>query len=137
MKKIIMIPVLVIVVIAAVVVGAILIGPKIMGTSAVELPVHKNGPVVPIGDFTINLKGGSFLKATISLEGVDEKSAGILAEKEVFLKDRVITVLSGKAVTDVATPEAKEVLRQELLVQLNDVCNHNIQQVLFTTYLYQ
>ncbi|MDR3288298.1 MAG: flagellar basal body-associated FliL family protein [Peptococcaceae bacterium] len=136
-NKLVMILVLVVIIIASVALGAFVVGPKFLGSSEDAVKPHKDGPVVSIGDFTINLKGGSYFKMNISLEGVDEKSAEQLTAKEAFLRDRVISVMTGKSVTDVTTQEAIEKLRQELLTQLNEVSGQMVQNVLFTTYVYQ
>ena len=100
-------------------------------------PVRVEGPVVDIGEFTVNLQGGSFLKTTLTVEGTDAKAEAVLKTKVAFLKDRVNTVLSNKSIVDVQTPAAREKLRKELTASLNDVANHKIANVLFLSFTYQ
>lgn len=100
-------------------------------------PKKESGPVVSIGEFTVNLQGGSFLKTTIAVEGINSKSQEGIETKISFLQDRVNTVLSGKSLSDVLTPAAREKVRSDLLVQLNEVCGDLLQQVLFVTFVYQ
>ncbi|MHB1406734.1 MAG: flagellar basal body-associated FliL family protein [Desulfitobacteriaceae bacterium] len=97
----------------------------------------KDGPVVPIGEFIVNLQHGSILKTSIALEGVDTKAGETLKTKDAFLKDRVNLVLSDKSLADVQTPEAREKLKQELIVKLNEVAEDKIQNVLFQSFVYQ
>ncbi|MCO5385596.1 MAG: flagellar basal body-associated FliL family protein [Desulfosporosinus sp.] len=97
----------------------------------------KSGPLLPIGEFTVNLQGGSFLKTTITVQVIDEKAEVSLKEEDAFLKDRVNTVLSNKSLNDVQTPAARERLREELVNQLNEVADDNITDVLFISMVYQ
>lgn len=97
----------------------------------------KSGPLLPIGEFTVNLQGGSFLKTTITVQVIDEKAEVSLKEEDAFLKDRVNTVLSNKSLNDVQTPAARERLREELVNQLNEVADDNITDVLFIYMVYQ
>lgn len=98
---------------------------------------HKDGPVVSVGEFTVNLQGGSYLKTTIAVEGNTTKSEEVLKTKESFLKDRINTVLANKSLEDIKLPAAREKLRGELLEQLNEVAEDQIHNVLFVTFVYQ
>ncbi|MCO1601305.1 flagellar basal body-associated FliL family protein [Desulfosporosinus nitroreducens] len=97
----------------------------------------KSGPLLPIGEFTVNLQGGSFLKTNITVQVIDEKAEVSLKEEDAFLKDRVNTVLSNKSLNDVQTSAARERLREELVNQLNEVADNNITDVLFISMVYQ
>lgn len=97
----------------------------------------KSGPLLPIGEFTVNLQGGSFLKTTITVQVRDEKVLETIKEEDAFLKDRVNTVLSNKTLNDVQTPAARERLRKELVDQLNEVADNHIMDVLFISMVYQ
>jgi len=96
----------------------------------------KAGPVVSVGDFTVNLQGGAFLKASIAVEGLDEKSQEALTEKVPFLKDRINMVLSSKTLADVQ-PASREKLKNELIAQLNQVAENKINDILFLSFVYQ
>ncbi|KLU60379.1 flagellar basal body-associated protein FliL [Peptococcaceae bacterium CEB3] len=104
---------------------------------ATGITPRQNGPLVSIGEFTVNLQGGSFLRTSITLEGTDAAAEAVLNAKADFLKDKVNTVLSNKSLADVETPAAREKLRQELLSQLNQVADGYIRNVLFISFIYQ
>jgi len=95
------------------------------------------GVLLPIGEFTVNLQGGAFLKTTITVEVTDAKAEALLKEEDAFLKDRVNTVLANKSLIDVQTPAAREKLRAELIHKLNEVANNQITDVLFLSLVYQ
>lgn len=96
----------------------------------------EEGPVVPIGEFTINLRGGSFLKTTIAIEGMNKKSEAALVAKDAFIKDRINTILSSKTLEDLQ-PEVREDLKDELVAQLNEVTGNQVQGIFFLSFVYQ
>ena len=102
-------------------------------TASASVP-KKAGVLLPIGEFTVNLQGGAFLKTTITVEVIDAKSEVLLKEKDAFLKDRVNTVLANKSLTEV---QAREKLREELIKKLNEVADNKITDVLFLSLVYQ
>ncbi|HEY8910333.1 MAG TPA: flagellar basal body-associated FliL family protein [Desulfosporosinus sp.] len=106
------------------------------GSTAASVP-KKVGVLLPIGEFTVNLQGGSFLKTTITVEVTDAKAEVLLKEEDAFLKDRVNTVLSNKSLADVQTPAAREKLREELIKKLNEVADNKVTDVLFLSLVYQ
>ena len=93
--------------------------------------------LLPIGEFTVNLQGGAFLKTTMTVEVTDAKAEALLKEKDAFLKDRVNSVLMNKSLADVQTLAAREKLRVELLKKLNEVADNKITDVLFLSLVYQ
>ena len=97
----------------------------------------KGGGFLPIGEFTVNLQGGSFLKTSITVEVIDAKTGEKLKEEDALLKDRVNTVLSNKSLADVQTSGAREKLREELIKKLNEVAGNTITDVLFLSLVYQ
>ncbi len=106
------------------------------GTATASVP-KKAGVLLPIGEFTVNLQGGSFLKTTITVEVTDAKAEVVLKEKVPFMKDRINSVLMNKSLEDVRTPAALEKLREELLNKLNEVGDNKITDVLFLSLVYQ
>ncbi len=98
---------------------------------------RKVGVLLPIGEFTVNLQGGAFLKTTITVEVKDEKAEANLKLNDAFLKDRVISVLANKSLINVQTIEAREKLRAELISKLNEVADNKITDVLFLSFVYQ
>ncbi len=97
----------------------------------------KAGVLLPIGEFTVNLQGGAFLKTTITVEVTDVKAEEHLKEKDAFLKDRVNSVLSNKSLADVQTMDKREKLREELISKLNEVAENKVTDVLFVSFVYQ
>lgn len=104
--------------------------------AATTQTVAQDGPVVEIGEFTVNLQGGSFLKTQIALEGIDKKSDVDIKAKTNFIKDRINTVLSSKSLKDMQ-PQNRDQLKKELISQLNEVTGNKIQDILFLTFIYQ
>lgn len=107
------------------------------GGDQAQTQVKKDGPLVSIGEFTVNLQGGSLLRTSITVEGVDAKAESVINAKTDFMKDRVNLVLGSKSLSDVVTPAGREKLRSDLLAQLNEIAGNRIQQVLFITFVYQ
>ncbi len=96
----------------------------------------EEGPVISVGEFTVNLQGGAFLKTSIALEGMNEKSEAVLTAKDAFIKDRINTVLSSKTLKDMQ-PEVREDLKHELITQLNEVTGNQVQGIFFLSFVYQ
>lgn len=102
-----------------------------------EVVKKEEGPVISIGEFTVNLQGGaSFLKTSIALEGMNEKSEAAITAKDAFIKDRINTVLSSKTIKDMQ-PEVREDLKHELITQLNEVTGNQVQGIFFLSFVYQ
>lgn len=117
-------------------VGGTLGAQKIFFKQETPKVAQKEGPVIPVGEFTVNLQGGAFLKTSIAVEGIDTKSEETLIAKDAFIKDRINTVLSSKSLSDMQ-PAVRETLKTELIAQLNDVTGSKIQNVLFLSFVYQ
>ncbi|MGI6683999.1 MAG: flagellar basal body-associated FliL family protein [Bacillota bacterium] len=134
-------------VVGAFILGLVL-GVGLMSTETVWLPekyqaageVRKNldetGPLIKLGEFTVNLNGGGVLKTEITLEGIDSSSLKIIQEKQTFLTDQAITVLSSQKLASVSQLEGKGKIKRELLAELNKICNNEIKEVLFTSFIY-
>ena len=106
-------------------------------TTATATVAKQTGVLLPLGEFTVNLKGGSFLKTTITVEVTNAKAEVALKEKDAFLIDRVISVLADKSLADVQSLASREKLREELLKSLNEIGENKITDVLFLTFVYQ
>lgn len=94
------------------------------------------GPLVELAEFTINLDGGGIVRTEITLEGVNKKSGEKIAEKEIFLRDKVIAVIGSKDMEGVRTSEHREELKKELVTELNKVCGDQIKDVLFKSIVF-
>lgn len=99
-------------------------------------PEVKIGPLIEFKEFLVNLDGGGMLKTEITIEGVNAKSEEKIKEKEIFLRDRIISVLGSKRIADVRSSEGREKLKTELVSRLNEVCEDEIKDVLFKSFLY-
>lgn len=102
----------------------------------VERKPDEIGPLIDLGEFMVNLSGGGILKTEITVEGYNSKSAEPIQEKEIFLRDCVIAVLSSKKITDVSTASGRNNLKSELVAEMNKICTNEIQDVLFKSFLY-
>lgn len=115
-----------------------------MGAQALFFPktatsaqvIVEDGPVVEIGEFTVNLQGGSFLKAQIAVEGAGKKSDVDIEAKIDFIKDRINTVLSSKSIKDMQ-PQNRDQLKKELIEELNEVTGNKVRDILFLSFIYQ
>ncbi|HHV65647.1 MAG TPA: flagellar basal body-associated FliL family protein [Peptococcaceae bacterium] len=110
--------------------------PKDSAKEAIQKEQEKIGPLVEMEELFVNLDGGGFIRVEITLEGVNAKSKEKIQAKEVFLRDKVITVLGSKGFQDVQT-DNREKLKKELLTELNKICNNEIKDVLFKNFVYQ
>ncbi|RNC29560.1 MAG: hypothetical protein AWM53_00558 [Candidatus Dichloromethanomonas elyunquensis] len=95
-----------------------------------------DGPLIELKEFLVNLDGGGMLKTEIAIEGVNTKSEEKIKAKELFLRDRIITVLSSKKVSDVRSSQGRDTLKTELAAKLNEVCKDEIKDVLFKSFIY-
>lgn len=98
---------------------------------------NKEAVLLPIGEFTVNLQGGSFLKTNITVQVTNAKAQAELKEKDAFLQDRVNSVLVNKSLIDVQTLAAREKLKEEMIKKLNEVAENRITDVLFLSWVYQ
>jgi len=94
------------------------------------------GPLIELEEFLVNLDGGGMLKTEIAIEGKNSKSESKIRAKEAFLRDRILSVLSSKGISDVRSPEGREKLKQDLITNLNEVCPNEINDVLFRSFIY-
>lgn len=102
----------------------------------VEKKPDEIGPLVEFEEFLVNLDGGGIVKTVLTVEGVNAKSEEKLREKEIFLRDRIITVLSSKKITEIQSGEGREKLKEEMVAALNEVCPDQVKDVLFKSFIY-
>jgi flagellar FliL protein len=109
-----------------------------------ESPISERseiGPTVKLASLTINLKeesGRNYLKVTIVLEIGKKDWVEEIQSRMSTLTDLVILTLSDKRLEDLRHPEAKEQLKQELLVKMNQYLNSNkIKRIYFDEFLFQ
>lgn len=109
-----------------------------------ESPISERseiGPIVKLASLTINLKeesGRNYLKVTIVLEIGKKDWVEEIQSRMSTLVDMVILTLCDKRLQDLRHPEAKEQLKQELLVRMNQHLNSNkIKRIYFDEFLFQ
>ena len=109
-----------------------------------ESPVSEQsemGPTLKLASLTINLKeesGRNYLKFTVVLEIGKKDWVEEIQSRLPTLTDMVILTLSDKRLEDLRHPEAKELLKQELLVKMNQYLNSNkIKRIYFAEFLFQ
>ncbi|NLK51772.1 MAG: flagellar basal body-associated FliL family protein [Syntrophomonadaceae bacterium] len=109
------------------------------GSMKQETKNTADGPLVKVGDFTVNIanpEGRKFLKTEIHMEVKDVETQKIIEPKIPIVQDKVLTVLSSKTVADLE-PYNRDNLKQELLNQINSVLggSNPVQNVYFTVFI--
>lgn len=103
---------------------------------AVSQKSFKIGPLIELEEFLVNLNGGGMIKTEITIEGINDKSEEKIKAKEIFIRDRIISVLSSKGIGDVRSGEGRKDLKGELVTELNDICSDEVNDVLFKSLIY-
>jgi flagellar FliL protein len=100
--------------------------------------------LVTFDTFVVNLAdpvGDRYLKATLRAVSTDPTLPITLTRNQVLrtrVRDRVITVLTGKTFAEVHDPVGKETLRRQLAHEINSVLGTNaIQEILFIEFVVQ
>lgn len=91
--------------------------------------------------FLVNLAdpgGKRYLKLTMKAKLSSPQTAAEFTARNFQLRDIILTLLSSKEFADIATPEDKTILKQELIVQLNRVLQQGqVEDIYFTDFLVQ
>lgn len=91
--------------------------------------------------FLVNLSdpgGKRYLKVTMKARLSGPQVAAEFAERTPELRDIILTLLSSKELTDIAGPEDKAFLKQELISRLNRTLKQGqVQDIYFTDFLVQ
>lgn len=105
------------------------------------------GPSLKIDDAAYNLgEMNRYMKAAMTIEldviGMKEKESAEFFDEArqrlPWIKDLVISELSGKTYRDVATPAGKEQLKEELRVRINALLSRGeVKEVMFTSFAVQ
>lgn len=102
---------------------------------------RKTGPMLKLDPFVVNLdepRGSHYLRVAIELELKDEEVKTEVEERMVVLRDRFISALSSKRLSDLTRPQDKEALRDELLDLSREATGKRmIRGVYFTEFLTQ
>lgn len=105
-------------------------------TEKVAKKADEVGPIIELKEFLVNLDGGGIIKTEIAIEGINAKSGEKIKAKELFIRDRIIAVLGSKSLPDVRSIEGRDNLKEDLVTNLNEICEEEIQDVLFKSFLY-
>jgi flagellar FliL protein len=121
---------LILIMLAIVLAGGGFFGMKIMGAAKGKEPEKpKVGEVLELQEFLVNLKDKTWLKVSLALgvaEGAELHAAGGgghgegTATDDPKMRDIIIQVLTSKELEDIASPEGKEKLKQDILSRLNE-----------------
>ncbi len=99
------------------------------------------GTIVMLPDIVVNLTERDklyYLKVTIGLEVPDEKVQAEVTERQAQLRDDVISLLSGKKVTDIDTLEERNALKTELTRRINEsLLSGDLMQLYFSDFVIQ
>ena len=105
------------------------------------------GPAFKIEDSIYNLgETNRYARAAVEveldIEGMDEKGVAEFMDEArtrmPWIRDLVIVHLSGKIYRDVATPEGKNQLKEELRVKINALLSRGqVREVMFTSFAVQ
>ena len=104
-------------------------------SSAAEPVIHE------MDTFLVNLSdagGKRYLKLTMKAKLSDKEAQAEVAGKNFEIRDAVIMLLSSKEFQEIAKPEDKATLKQEVIFQLNRLLQQGqVQDVYFTEFLVQ
>lgn len=99
------------------------------------------GKMHVIADVIINpagTAGSRFLNATVALECGSSGVEAELLEKDVQIRDALISILVSKTIQELDGPDDKEKLRQEILDKCNSLLRKGkIRRVFFTNFVMQ
>jgi flagellar basal body-associated protein FliL len=80
----------------------------------------KVGGIVDLGEFTVNLKGGTnYLRAKVAVQMDAKTDAEHMKEQLPALQDVVVSVLSDKTMNQVLSAKGKDELKVELAFEMN------------------
>jgi flagellar FliL protein len=101
------------------------------------------GPLVSIGnDIIVNLvkQGGMdyYLKVNVILEAGNQKVAGELNNRIPQVRDLLINILSSKTVDKINEKEGKELIRREIINDINEILSTGkVKNVFFQEFVIQ
>jgi len=95
-----------------------------------------------LGDFTTNManhdRAGKFVRVEIRLKMSDTDLVDELKDKNIVLRDAVITEMSLKRFSEVSTQKGKEQLKENIKNRLNGILSDgDIEEVYFTKFIVQ
>lgn len=108
--------------------------PPVPGSKGVPRPV-------PLPELTVNLadpSGTRYLKIGMEVELTSPEVAQELQAQNARVRDAIILLLSSKTVAQLATPEGKVLLKNEVAARLNQILGApRIVRIFFTNFVFQ
>jgi flagellar FliL protein len=127
--------------------GAFIVGPKVVGARAGGTPAiasagsahgaaaaahakpeeHEPGFVLEYDNIIVNpagAEGSHFLMVTVGLELSDQKASQLLEEREIQVRDEIITVLANQTMETLMQPGARDEVKKQLAEVLIPMAGH-------------
>ncbi|MDW7673514.1 MAG: flagellar basal body-associated FliL family protein [Bacillota bacterium] len=123
----------------AYVVARMVVEPKVED-EVVESTVSKNiGPIFEMDEFTVNLaEGRRFLRTQIVFVMSENGLRKEIDQKTPLIRDKIITILGEKSISDIQTAIGKDSLKQEIISDMNDILvTGEIEEIYFYTFVFQ
>ena len=103
--------------------------------------LKKMGPIYTLESFIVNLddpKLRKYLRLTMDLELIDEKSLATVEERLPQIRDSILTILPSKEYGEITTVEGKSALRTELIKSVNSFFDREtVVNIYFTEFVIQ
>ena len=110
-------------------------------TQTVKTQPAENLQTAVLDPFLVNLAdplGKRYIKVTFEVEIIDPKVAEELVKQKPKIRDSIITLLSSKTYADLAPPESKLELKNEIVSRLNQILGGpKVKRVFFTEMVIQ
>lgn len=90
-------------------------------------------PMEPVVVNLLDPTGKRYLQVRLALGVADKKAEEEIKTKEPMIRDVIITYLSSKTPEEVIQPEAKETIKKDLLIKINEALGDEILQAVYIT----
>ena len=101
----------------------------------------KMGPIQSLDPFIVNLddpKLRKYLRVTMDLELMDDKSLALITQRLPQIKDAILSILPSKHYEEITTVEGKSALRIELIKAVNSFFDkEQVKNIYFTEFVIQ
>ncbi len=108
------------------------------GAAPAEEPKPELGEVATMDALSVNLADGHFLKVGIALQLTKDVSLEHFGEGELAkAKDLLIEEVGGRPMEELATPDGREKLKEELVEKAEETFHGDVIDVYFTDFVMQ
>ncbi len=108
------------------------------GATAAEEPEPPAGEVATMEPLSLNLADGHFLKVGIALQLTEEVPLEEFGEGQLAkAKDLLIDRLAGRKMEELASPEGRAALKEELSAEAKETFHDEVLEVYFTDFVMQ